>query len=369
MAHAPDIAEDRAYPCGSCGAELQFEPGTTAMRCPYCGADATIEQAPEAPAVPEELDFRTALERARNAEGMEERLVVECPSCNAQTTFDANVTVDQCAFCGSKLSAEAKSVKLVKPRSLLPFHIGQQQAAESFERWLKGLWFAPNALKKYARLGGLQGLYCPYWTYDCWTVSHYTGQRGEHYYVNQTYTTTDSEGRRVQRNRQERRTRWYPASGVVRDTFDDVLVAASRSLPPANSQALEPWDLEQLVPHDDRYLSGFKVQSYQVGLEEGFGVAQQRMEPEIRSSVRRDIGGDEQRIASLDVRYHDITFKHVLLPMWISAYRYRDTIYHFLVNARTGEVQGQRPWSWIKITLAVLLALVVALVLAQFFGR
>lgn len=366
MSHAPEIDEDRAYPCASCGAELHFEPGTTAMRCPYCGADANIEQAPEEV---DELDFHTALERASSAQGVEERLVVECPSCNAQTTFEANVTVDQCAFCGSKLSAESKSVKLIKPRSLLPFHIGHEQAAEAFEGWLKGLWFAPGALRKYARLGGLQGLYCPYWTYDCRTVSHYTGQRGEYYYVERSYTTTDSEGRSVRRTRRERRTRWYPASGVVRGTFDDILVVASRSLPADNAQALEPWDLEQLVPHDDRYLSGFKVQSYQVGLEEGFGVAEGRMEPEIRQSVRRDIGGDTQRIDTLDVRYHDITFKHLLLPMWISAYRYRDQIYHFLVNARTGEVQGQRPWSWIKIALTILLAALALWVLASLFGR
>ena len=49
--------------------------------------------------------------------------------------------------------------------------------------------------------------------------------------------------------------------------------------------------------------------------------------------------------------------------MWVTAYRYRDTVYRVVVNARTGEVRGQRPWSWVKITLTVLAALVgVALV-------
>jgi hypothetical protein len=41
--------------------------------------------------------------------------------------------------------------------------------------------------------------------------------------------------------------------------------------------------------------------------------------------------------------------------VWITAYRFRQTVYRVLVNARTGEVQGERPWSWIKITLFVLL--------------
>jgi hypothetical protein len=45
--------------------------------------------------------------------------------------------------------------------------------------------------------------------------------------------------------------------------------------------------------------------------------------------------------------------------VWISAYRFKDRNFQFLVNARTGEVQGERPYSWIKITLAVLLVIAI----------
>ena len=34
-----------------------------------------------------------------------------------------------------------------------------------------------------------------------------------------------------------------------------------------------------------------------------------------------------------------------------------------MINARTGEVQGDRPYSWIKITLAVLAVVAVGLVI------
>ena len=49
----------------------------------------------------------------------------------------------------------------------------------------------------------------------------------------------------------------------------------------------------------------------------------------------------------------------MLLPVWISSYRFSNTVYRFLVNARTGEVQGERPWSWVKILLAVLFGLML----------
>ena len=135
---------------------------------------------------------------------------------------------------------------------------------------------------------------------------------------------------------------------------------ASESLPKEKTDALEPWDLRNLEPYQDAFLSGFKAESYQVNLETGFAHAKYKMDPVIRDTVRRDIGGDEQRIHQCSTQYADITFKHILLPVWISAYRYHDKIYRFLVNGRTGEVQGERPWSWVKITLAVLLAVLIA---------
>jgi hypothetical protein len=164
------------------------------------------------------------------------------------------------------------------------------------------------------------------------------------------------------------RIRWRPASGVVGRAFDDTLVVGSRSIPRPLAEALEPWDLHGLVAYDDEYLSGFMAERYQVDVREGWTRARQRMELVIRSDVERDIGGDHQRIHTLDTTHRDITFKHVLLPMWICSYRYRGEIYRFLVNARTGEVQGQRPWSAVKIGLAVALGLIVAFVIFRYAG-
>ena len=133
-----------------------------------------------------------------------------------------------------------------------------------------------------------------------------------------------------------------------------MLVAASNSLPVKYLDRLEPWDLNNLVPYDTKYLSGFKSERYQVSLEDGFGKAKEKMEVVIREDIKKDIGGDRQQIHSLMSKYNNITFKHILLPLWISAYRYNNKPYRFMINARTGEVTGERPWSWIKITLAVI---------------
>ena len=80
--------------------------------------------------------------------------------------------------------------------------------------------------------------------------------------------------------------------------------------------------------------------------------------------MRRDIGGDQQRIERIETDVGRLTFKHVLLPVWLAAYRYRGKSFRFVVNGRTGTVQGERPWSTAKIAALIALALIVALAIA-----
>ncbi|HRK36667.1 MAG TPA: hypothetical protein PLJ47_18865 [Candidatus Hydrogenedentes bacterium] len=341
------------FPCRQCGAKVEYQPGTEAQKCPYCGAENLI---PKSEAEIHELDYVAYLAEAEgNAETVEE-ITVKCTSCGAESTKPPNITAGQCPFCGSDIVATAASVKHLKPKSLLPFHVDQNTARELFRGWIRSLWFAPNALKRMARQDqAINGMYCPYWTYDTNTTTAYSGMRGDDYWTTESYTTMEN-GRSVRRTRQVKRTRWTPASGTVFNQFDDVLVLASESIPRKYAHLLAPWDLEHLVPYQDAYLAGFRAESYQVDLRNGFEIAKGIMEPEIHATICRDIGGDHQRVTSSRSQYDNIRFKHILLPIWISAYRYRGKVFRFLVNARTGEVQGERPWSWVKITLAILAA-------------
>jgi DNA-directed RNA polymerase subunit RPC12/RpoP len=353
----------RQFPCKNCGANLVFAPGTHSLQCPYCG---TLNEIPPddvgvSSAAVEEQDYETSFRACCREEDMAEVLTVRCTNCGAETTLSPNTTAGKCPFCGAGIVAQAASKKLIKPQALLPFRVTHEQAAESFRNWIGSLWFAPNELKRRADRSQINGVYVPCWTYDSQTVSDYTGERGDDYWDTETYTTFVN-GRSVTRTRQVRRTRWWPASGTVNVPFDDVLVLASRSLPRGYAEALEPWDLNDLVPYRDEYLSGFVAESYQIGLPEGFEVAKQIMAGPIRVAIEQDIGGDHQRIHTVDTRYFDVTFKHALLPVWISAYLYNGRTFRFLVNARSGEVQGERPYSWVKITLAVLGALLLILI-------
>ncbi|MDF1663812.1 MAG: hypothetical protein P1V97_18725 [Planctomycetota bacterium] len=335
----------KSFDCNSCGALLEFQPNKETLQCPYCESTVPI---PKSTKAIRELNFRDYLEKLESQAESFEQQTVDCTACGAQTTFQENLVASECPYCDTPLVMTKTSKKGIKPRSLLPFKIVQQVALEKFRAWLKTRWFAPNKLKSYAQRGVIKGVYVPHWTYDSYTRTQYTGQRGEHYWVTETYTETVN-GQSETKTRQVRKTRWYPASGTVSRNFDDVLVVASESLPRSYAEALEPWDLEALVPYQDEYLSGFQAESYGIDLRRGFERAKELMAPTIYSDIKRDIGGDEQRVSSQSTTYNNVTFKHILLPIWISSYRFKEKVYRFLVNARTGEVQGERPYSIWKI--------------------
>jgi len=84
------------------------------------------------------------------------------------------------------------------------------------------------------------------------------------------------------------------------------------------------------------------------------------MDRVILRDVKFDIGGDRQRVHSVNTKVSDVTFKHILLPVWMAAYKFRGETYRVVINGRSGRVSGQRPWSFWKILLAVLAGLLVA---------
>lgn len=340
------------FPCDQCGAPLQYAPGTQALRCPYCGHENVIAGTTKAIV---EQDFQQTLAKLASTGRLSESITNHCTACGATYTPDPHVHADNCPFCGASTVTATVHHRQIQPQALLPFHIPQQQARDMFRHWLKKLWFAPNQLKSYARSDKhLQGMYVPYWTFDAASYSTYRGARGDYYQVPQTYQTVHN-GRTVTRTRMITKVRWTPVAGRVSRFFDDVLVLASHTLPRPITERLEPWDLINLTPYQEHYLSGFRSEMYQVELDQGFDYARKRMAQVIRQDVRGDIGGDLQRIRQVDTHYSQIHFKHILLPIWLSAFHFKNKAYRFVINGRSGEVQGERPYSFWKIAATILI--------------
>jgi DNA-directed RNA polymerase subunit RPC12/RpoP len=350
------MSQEHRFPCAGCGADYRFDPERGTMLCDFCGDIQQIDGAGPWEGGLRELDFAAAIENLLPLQEMEETRVSRCPGCAARVEFDPDTHAAECPFCATPVVTDTGTHRHIKPRGVLPFALDEPQAHAAMSQWLGSLWFAPGGLQDYARKGRkMTGIYVPYWTFDANTQSSYRGERGTVYYETRT-VMRDGKPQTVR----VQRVRWRPARGRVARFFDDVLVLASKSLPKRFTDALEPWDLSSMEPYRPEFLAGFRAEGYQVDLNDGFAEAREVMDRQIARDVKFDIGGDRQRIHSVETAVSDVTFKHVLLPVWLAAYRFRGQSYRFVVNGRNGRVQGERPWSVWKIALAVVAGGLVA---------
>lgn len=355
-----ELRLETRFPCAQCGADLRFDTGTQRLTCEYCGHENHVDF-DHTPI--QELDFRAAVAEQLSEEQTEVTHVAHCETCGASVEYDANLHADRCPFCDSVFVTGTGEHRHIKPKGVLPFTLSEEEATEAMRHWLGSRWFAPSGLERYARAdNAMNGVYIPYWTFDADTDSNYRGQRGDVYYEQRWVTVMTENGPR--RSRQSvPRVRWSRVRGRVRRAFDDVLTVGSASLPPRFAEALTPWDLHALVPYAPGFLAGFRAEAYTIDLREGFAEARGIMDLQIRRDVRFDIGGDRQRVESVETRFGDVTFKHVLLPLWVAAYRYRNKSYRFVVNGRSGKVYGERPYSAWKIIVAFIAGMILMAVL------
>lgn len=351
---APALEEHR-FPCNNCGADFRFDPAGNRLICDHCGTVEEIEGLAPPPSGITEQDYRAALSRPETLD-LEETRVLNCPNCAAQIEFSPELHAAECPYCATPVVTDTGRHRHIKPQAIAPFALDEATAHEAMTNWLGRLWFAPSGLSDYARKGRkMTGVYAPFWTYDAATRSQYTGERGTVYYTTQT-VMRDGKPTTVQ----VQKVRWRRVTGRVARAFDDLLVLAAKSLPKRFTDQLPPWPLADLVPYTPELLAGFRAEGYTIALEDGMTDARAQMDAMIARDVRFDIGGDRQRIHGIQTQISDVTFKHILLPIWVAAYKYNGKSYRFVVNGQTGKVAGERPYSAWKIAAAVLVGALVA---------
>jgi predicted RNA-binding Zn-ribbon protein involved in translation (DUF1610 family) len=370
-----DAEKAHKFPCPSCGAEMDFDAEQGILSCGYCGHTATV---PVTQKEIQEYDLESALREMLDAPQEtgygDDKRSIKCESCGAVNTVDATVISTECAFCGSNQVVPQNQVaQVVKPESLLPFQVDRGNAVTLFRGWLGRGFFRPSPVKKIAKHAEakLQGIYLPFWTFDAHTSSWWQADAGYYYYVTENYWTTDDEGRRVQRSRQVQKIRWEPAAGSLQLHFDDVLVPASENVERDMVERIYPFDTKALVPYEPGFLSGWGAEAYTIDLRQAWGTGQKIVDGWVYQACAGEVPGDTHRNLRVNTAYSDMTYKHVLFPVWLASYRYKDKVYHFLVNGQTGEVQGQAPISWIRVALVVIVAVIIitALVLLASAGE
>lgn len=357
-----EVGALQKFSCPACGGEAQWNPSKKALVCPFCGTVSPAELPTDGGEI-REHDLAIAL---RNLGGEQrgwaaEKQSVRCQSCQAISVFDPARVAQRCEFCGSSALIPYEQIKApIRPESLLEFAISESAARDAVRKWYGSRFWAPGKLKSRALTDTVHGIYLPYWTFDAQVHADWTAESGYHYYETESYT--DSNGRRG--TRQVQKTRWTWSSGALDHFFDDTLVPASRGVQPDLLRAIEPFPTKtDLKPYDPAFLSGWPVEQYQIDLIAAGETSRSEMLRETERLCGNQVPGDTYRGLNVKPDFSAQTFKHILVPVWLLTYTYGAKSYQVILNGYTGSIAGKYPLSWLKITIAVLLGIIVALTL------
>ncbi len=351
-----DTKKETDKKCPQCAGVMTFHPDTGNMKCPYCDYEEAISVQEEEVLSAVELDFYQAEFTANKDWGVETKTVL-CKACGAESIYDALQTSGVCPFCGSNQVMEAKEEDTIAPGGVVPFQIADTQASDSFKTWIKRKWFCPKEAKESVKPKSFKGIYLPYWTFDTQTSSVYHGQYGR------TRTRTNSKGEtKVEIT-------WHSTSGSMSEFFNDELVLASKNHDSSLLRGLEPFDTEKNKAYKPEYVAGFVAERYSVGLTDAWEIAKDSIHDQLKDMAENDIRSRHAtahvRGVSVRASFDDITYKYLLLPIWISNFKYKNKVYQFMVNGQTGKVSGRTPISAFKVAITAIAA-ILALLVAYF---
>lgn len=347
------------FRCQQCGSDMDYAMGQNKLKCISCGALQVIAEARSYRGAAH--NYKNILSQLAYLKPSATEHELHCQNCGASFIMDKDLHAGECPYCDLNVVVPAEETRQLKPDAVVPFVVDKEAANNSFRQWLGKLWFAPSSLKRKAfKTEPIMAVYTPLWSFDADVNSSYSGRRGDHYTTYRTVTRRIN-GRNRTSSEPVVKIRWRSVSGRVFNAFRYVYTLASRALPEKFLDFLSQWDLTKAQDYNAAFLSGYRSQLYQVGIDVGFGQAKRIMEGYIRNTIRRDIGGDLQEIHQVNSSFSDIGFRLILTPVYVASFSYKEKIYRYVVNGQNGKTYGERPWSWLKIiSTIVMLAIVFA---------
>lgn len=349
--------KDTDRKCPDCGGVMDYDPATGGLHCPYCDHTENIEVQGTKNEAVREQDFFSAVNTESFNWGAKKK-TISCKACGAELIYDALQNSDICPYCGSNQVMEIEDQQTMKPGGVVPFSVTDKQAAESFKTWLKGKWFCPREAKEVAKAGRFKGVYLPYWTFDTDTFSKYTGQYGR------TRTV------RVDKDKTKTVTDWYDTSGTYKTFINDFPILASKKHDSNMLKGLLPYDTESNKAYEPEFVAGFASERYSIGLKEGWELAKPSivdlLEKDIANKIENEFSTNLTRNIHVDAKFSNIKYKYLLLPVWNSSFKYKNKVYNFMVNGQTGKVSGKSPISPIRVAIAVIIGIILAVIVANF---
>jgi DNA-directed RNA polymerase subunit RPC12/RpoP len=338
--------------CPQCGGHVEFNPQENRLTCRYCGYAPKAEE--ERSAADAERSMLEVLPTESGHRWAASQQHLHCQRCGADSLWPPEQKAIECPYCGShQLISSAETEALVDPQAIAIMQIEEQDAIRRVQDWFGRGWFAPDDLTQAAKRRILHPAYYPFWTFDGTLELHWScevNEGGSNQYQN-----------------------WVSRTGVECELFNDVLIPGLERLNLKELRKLGPYNLMDVVEFKPEYLAGWPALTYDRPLAKASLMARERVVRDLRRHLHNRVmpGQQKRRLQPGGVNWVDMTFKYVLLPLWIGTYHYQGQEYQVIVNGQTGKVSGEKPrdiFKTILIVSSVVASLLVVLIFLALAG-
>jgi len=310
--------------CPGCGANMRFNPDLQKLYCEHCRTTLEVGKIVRA----KELDLSENIVKDAIWE-QEENVVFHCDNCGAKVVLTGGETAKVCPFCGTSHVQKTKELAGLKPNGLLPFAFGTEKAAEYSKRWARKKLFSPRKFKKSLKAENLNGVYTPGFTFDSCTTSIFNGRIGKR----RTRVVGSGKNQRT-----ETYIEWRTVSGTYYDDFDDILITAGSKFTQKELSKLSPYNTGDSREYCENYLLGFMAYRYDRELAECWDSAKKVIDSEIRRKILEKYDCDVVDYMNISTTHENVSFKYLMLPVYVGNFTFREKVYNFFVNGTTGRV-------------------------------
>ena len=339
--------------CPNCGAsQIYFDSTVGKLVCPYCETIFNGEKIEETKTATLQGTIIGSGARKIN-ENFNNIVTLRCNGCGANITIDTSQTTQaRCHWCRGILSINERIENGAVPDKILPFIVTKEEAKREIDNFIKKRkFFTLPVFKKEYKSENIMGVYLPYMLVDANVSCDFEGE-GEH--QTEIYWVNDGKESRYNAN-------LYKIKRLFNLTIEDLSIETSKDKLDKKSKdktnniinAIMPFDTENCVRFESRYLTGFTSEKRDINIED----LKENIEIQIRDIARHSINNEltnYDRGIKWKKEHVDIIGTRWItsyLPVWIYSYydKNRKQIHYIAVNGRTKELKGSIPVNFVRL--------------------
>lgn len=292
----------------NCGGNVVYDPKKKIMSCLSCGGEECQEIVPaQEPTI--------------------------CVNCGSQIPYTEFQSAGRCPSCGTYLLRDNFVEYPYGADVVLPFKISKYEAEDKLKNEFGKKLFIPGTFLSRKTLEKLRGVYVPFWLYDFDSDIDY------HAIGTKVRSWTSGDKRYTE-------TSYFDVARKLHVNYEGIPVDASIAMEDGMMDLMEPYNYGELISHDNKYLSGFEAETYNMTPDQAAPRAQEKADKANHGWVAKTTDGYATLTGErMNSRNKQTASRFALMPVWIYEYRFQGKNYKFYVNGQTGKCVGTAPRS------------------------